>query len=86
MKHAGDNTLDQLEATLVLLRKFAGPVERKRGVFYWKGRAFLHFHEDPEGVFADVRVDGAWRRIDITAPIKRRALIRLVRETLRSQE
>ena len=33
-------------------------VEKKRGVFYFKSRAFLHFHEDPKGMFADIREAG----------------------------
>jgi hypothetical protein len=28
-------------------------------VFYLKSRAFLHFHEDPTGLWADIRAPGA---------------------------
>ena len=30
--------------------------ERSRGTFYKKSQAFVHFHEDPAGLFADVRL------------------------------
>jgi hypothetical protein len=59
MKHAGPGALDQLEPLLAKVRAFAGPKERVRGVFYLKSRAFLHFHEDPAGLFADIRAPDA---------------------------
>ena len=55
MKHAGPGALDQLEPLLAQLRGLGGMVEKKRGVFYRKSQAFLHFHEDPKGLFADLR-------------------------------
>jgi hypothetical protein len=44
--------------------------ERSRGTFYLKSRAFLHFHEDPAGVFADIRaVDGKdFERLPLSGP------------------
>jgi hypothetical protein len=59
MKHAGPAALDQLEPLLAQVRAFAGPKEKARGVFYLKSRAFLHFHEDPAGLFADIRAPDA---------------------------
>jgi hypothetical protein len=58
MKHAGPQALDRLQPLLVALRRCAGLVERTPGSFYRKGAAFLHFHEDPAGLFADVKLDG----------------------------
>ena len=55
MKHAGPAALDQLETILARLRDTPGLIEKKRGVFYVKSRAFLHFHEDPSGLYADIR-------------------------------
>lgn len=80
MKHAGDAALDQLEALLAKLRALPGPVEKKRGVFYLKSKAFLHFHEDPAGLFADVR-DAAgkdFERIDVTLEAGRARLLEVV--------
>ncbi|MBV8138999.1 MAG: hypothetical protein JO121_25735 [Deltaproteobacteria bacterium] len=56
MKHAGPQALDQLEPVLAKLRKLEGLRERKRGAFYRGASAFLHFHEDPAGFFADLKV------------------------------
>ena len=55
MRHARAEALDALEPLLERLRAFAALKERSRGVFYVKSQAFLHFHEDPAGLFADVR-------------------------------
>lgn len=55
MRHARPEDLDNLEPLLARLRAFAQLKEKSRGVFCWKGRAFLHFHADPAGLFADVR-------------------------------
>jgi len=58
VKHAGTPTLTQIEPLLARLRRIDGLVERKPGTFYLRSKAFLHFHEDPAGVFADVKLDG----------------------------
>jgi hypothetical protein len=43
-------------------------VEKKRGVFYRKSKSFLHFHEDPRGLFADIRnaTGDNFDRFDVT--------------------
>ena len=56
MKHISSEKLDKLEGLLAELRKREGLKEKKRGVFYRKSKAFLHFHEDPAGLFVDVRL------------------------------
>jgi hypothetical protein len=55
MKHAGAAALDRLAPLLGQIRALERLKERAPGVFYLKSRAFLHFHEDPAGLFADVR-------------------------------
>ncbi len=76
MKHAGAEALDQLEGLLEQVRLRTQLTERKRGVFYRKSRAFLHFHEDPAGMFADARVQGDdWERLPVSSPEDWRALI-----------
>lgn len=54
MKHAGAAALDQLEPLLVRIRGYGLLKEKSRGCFYLKSRSFLHFHEDPKGLFADI--------------------------------
>jgi len=77
MKHATPTTLDALEPLLAELRGLPGLVEKSRGVFYRKSKAFLHFHEDPKGLFADVRdAEGRdFERIDVSHEPGRRALL-----------
>jgi hypothetical protein len=75
MKHAGGAALDRLEPLLIEVRARPGLRERHRGVFYAKGGAYLHFHEDPSGLFADLKVEGDWIRFDVTTPSGRQALM-----------
>ena len=75
MKHAGDTSLDLLDDLLADLRGFGGLKEKKRGVFYCKSKAFLHFHEDPAGLFADLRPDGEWLRLPVNTPAERATLL-----------
>jgi hypothetical protein len=67
MKHAGPEALDQLEPVLAKLRKLDGLRERKRGAFYRGSSAFLHFHEDPAGFFADMKVADDFVRFPVNS-------------------
>jgi hypothetical protein len=82
MRHARDSDLDRLEDLLAQLRTLPGLTEKKRGVFYRKSRAFLHFHEDPKGMFADISDPDA--RIDVTEAAGRAALMAAARERLKA--
>jgi hypothetical protein len=62
VKHAGAQALDQIEPLLTKLRKLDGLKERSRGVFYRGPAAFLHFHEDPAGMFADLKTGDDFER------------------------
>ena len=66
MKHAGSDALDRLEPLLAQLRDLPELREKSRGAFYRGSRAFLHFHEDPAGLFADIRVDAEFERVRVT--------------------
>jgi hypothetical protein len=72
MKHAGAEALTAIETLLADLRKFEGLVEKRPGVFYRMSKAFLHFHQDPAGMFADVRIDGEWQRLPVNTAAERR--------------
>jgi hypothetical protein len=62
--------LEALDALIAELRTLPGLTEKSRGIFYRKSKAFLHFHEDPKGLFADLRSDDGrdFDRFDVTAP------------------
>jgi hypothetical protein len=79
VKHAGPDALDRLEPFLVDLRKVSGLVEKKRGVFYRKSAAFLHFHEDPSGLHADVRLGEKFERFRVETVRERSKLIAAIR-------
>lgn len=83
MKHISAPALDRLEPLLEELRSIDGLMEKKRGVFYRRSRAFLHFHEDPAGLFADVRLVGPdFDRLRVSTRTEQRALVRSVRRCL----
>ena len=54
MKHAGTQTLRQLSGLLAQIRQRHALKEKKLGIFYKGSKSFLHFHEDPTGIFADL--------------------------------
>jgi len=82
VKHAGAAALDTIEPLLAAIRKCEALRERQRGIFYKKSVAYLHFHEDPAGLFADVKLGGSWKRIDVTSARAKRELIASVRRDL----
>ena len=66
MKHAGPSALDEIEPLLAKIRKLEGLKEPRRGTFYRGPSAFLHFHEDPAGMFADIKLDGDFQRFRVS--------------------
>lgn len=79
MKHAGPQALDALEPLLKELRGVAGLFERKRGIFYRGTIAFLHFHEDPAGFFADLKRGDDFERYPVNTPAETARLLRATR-------
>jgi hypothetical protein len=77
MKHAGPSALATIEPLLTELRTINALTEKRPGVFYRKSAAFLHFHEDPAGMFADIRVSGEWQRLPVDTTAQRRRLVQL---------
>jgi hypothetical protein len=80
MRHARDQDLDRIVGLLAQVRALPGLVEKKRGVFYRKSRGFLHFHEDPKGMFADLSDPD--ERIDVTDAAGQAALMAAARRRL----
>jgi len=80
MRHARDEDLDRVEDLLQQIRTLPGLVEKKRGVFYRKGRSFLHFHEDPKGMFADISDPD--ERIEVSSPAGQTRLMGAARQRL----
>jgi hypothetical protein len=82
VRHARDEDLDQLEPLLAELRTVAGLREKTRGNFSRGSRAFLHFHADPSGLYADVRLGDEFERFRVTTPREQRTLLERIRPTL----
>ena len=83
MKHAGPATLQTLEPLLARLRALPGLVERRPGCFYKGAQAFLHFHEDPAGTHADVKLSAdGFARVRAESAAERDALVALAARAL----
>jgi hypothetical protein len=85
MKHAGGEALDRLEPLLARIRLLPKLREKKRGLFYLRGRSLLHFHEDPAGLFADLAWRGQDLRLRVSEPDEQRELLEEIAARL-SQE
>jgi hypothetical protein len=86
VKHASQSTLDGLSELLDRLRSIEGLVEKRPGVFYRRSKAFLHFHEDPAGIFADLRLssDDPFIRLRVTSEAERSEIIAKIERSLGS--
>jgi hypothetical protein len=82
MKHARSDALDTIEPLLAEIRTVPGLVEKTRGVFYRKSQAFLHFHEDPSGIHADIRTGDEFERFRAETASEREALLTLIRSVV----
>ena len=83
MKHAGNEALDQLDELLEEIRRCGELKEKKRGVFYLKSTAFLHFHEDATGIFADLHAGPEWEQLAVNSRSQQQKLLRRIRPVLK---
>ena len=81
MKHAGQEALGALAELLAEIRR-RGLKEPRPGIFYRKGKAWLHLHEDKAGLFADIRVENEWERFRVSEPAERALLLTLIDRSL----
>lgn len=79
MRHARADALDRLEPILAQLRQIDVLREKSRGTFYRGSKAFLHFHEDGDDLFADVRLADDFERARVTTAQEQTALLEQVR-------
>jgi hypothetical protein len=79
MRHATPETIATIGELLDGLRAVDGLTEKRPGAFSRGSRAFLHFHEDPTGIYADVRFADEFERGRVTTRREQRALVARVR-------
>jgi len=58
MAHADEAALQRLLPLLRQLREIKGLREMKPGIFYLKGSAFIHFHDEAGALVADLKKAG----------------------------
>lgn len=77
MAHASEAALGRLQPLLRQLRDIRGLQERKPGIFYSKGSAFLHFHDEGGVSIADLKKPGGsgFDRYLVDAPPGQRRLL-----------
>ena len=49
-----EDTLEKLEPLLNFLRSYEALEETAESKFLLRGRDFIHFHDEPDGLWADV--------------------------------
>jgi hypothetical protein len=73
-----DKLVDALRATEGLT-----PKGKSQATFYIGSKPFLHFHDGPDGLVADVRFDGhAFERVPVDTHAQRVALLKRVHNHL----
>jgi hypothetical protein len=84
LKHAGAATLHALSDLLDRVRTKEGIKEKKLGIFYRKSKSFLHFHEDPAGLFADLRVGADFDRYPVNTREEWKMLLTAIDRALKA--
>jgi hypothetical protein len=77
MAHADEAALARLLPLLRQLREIKGLREMKPGIFYLKGSAFIHFHDEGGALVADLKKagGGGFDRYPVDAPPGQRKLV-----------
>jgi hypothetical protein len=84
MKHATDAALGAISDLLDKIRTRSELKEKKLGVFYRKSKAFLHFHEDQSGMFADLNTGQQFERFPVNSLQERRTFFAAIDRALMS--
>jgi len=74
--------LVSIEHLLDQIREKEGIKEKKLGIFYGKSKSFLHFHEDPAGLFADLSVGANFDRYPVSTKQEWKMLLKAIDRAL----
>jgi hypothetical protein len=77
-------TLDRIAPLLEVLRAHPALREPRPTVFQLNSRDFLHFHDEPEGIFADVRLTSGFVRLPVSSHIEQLELLEQIDHSLSS--
>jgi hypothetical protein len=86
MRRAGSATLERIEPLLAALRAHPALSERRPGHFFLQAREVLHFHDDPNGVFADLRLAHGFERLRVTSSSEQAELLDRLEDCLATIE
>ncbi len=77
MPRADADALARIAPVLRQLRDIKGVREERPGIFYARRDAFVHFHEDANGLFADLKKPGGsgFDRYPLATPAQQRKLV-----------
>lgn len=81
-----DSTLETLAPLLGVLRAYPILSEVRPTAFHLDGRDFIHFHEEPEGLFADVGLSKGRVRMPVSTQAEQAELLGRIEEKLSSLE
>ena len=77
-------TLDCITPLLEVLRAHPALREVRPTVFHLNGRDFLHFHDEPEGIRADVRLTKSFVRLPVSSSAEQLELLERIEQSLSS--
>jgi hypothetical protein len=81
-----DSTLETLAPLLGVLRSYPVLNEVRPAAFHLDGGDFIHFHEEPEGLFADARLGRGRVRLPVSTQAEQAELLERIEEKLSSLE
>jgi hypothetical protein len=82
VKHASTVALQSLSDLLEQIRLKHAIREKKLCIFYRKSKWFLHFHEDPAGLFADLSVAADFERYPVNTKKEWKVLLAAIDRAL----
>lgn len=71
-----------MQVLLQAIRQFEGLKEKKPGTFYRKAGGFIHFHEDPAGLFADLKIANQWQRFRVNTTEEQQVFLAEIAQVL----
>jgi hypothetical protein len=79
-----DSTIETLATLLNVLRGYSVLQEVRPTAFHLGGRDFIHFHEEPDGLFADVRLSKGRLRMPVSTSSEQAQMLDRIDQILSS--